>query len=76
MDRKRNLAKTRVASSNPVFRSKGNSGMGNYHGHLRLPGVTNARGVLYHGAMLDPGFKYPPYSEHQRMHGIIAKLMP
>ena len=33
-------------------------------------------GVLYHGAALNPGFKYPPYSEYERMHGIIARLMP
>jgi hypothetical protein len=35
-----------------------------------------ARGGLSHSAMLDPDFKYPPYSEHERMHGIIGKLMP
>ena len=50
--------------------------MGKYHGHWGFQPFTNARGVLYHGATLDPDFKYPPYSEHVRMHGIIAKLMP
>ena len=50
--------------------------MGKYHGHWGFQEFTNASGVLYHGAVLDPGFKYPPYSEHERMHRIIAKLMP
>ncbi len=58
------------------FGGVGNSGMGKYHGHWGFEAFTNARGVLYHGAKLDPGVKYPPYSEHERLHGIIAKLMP
>ena len=54
----------------------GNSGMGKYHAHRGFQEFTNARGVPCHGAALHPGFKYPPYSEHERMHGIITKLMP
>jgi aldehyde dehydrogenase (NAD+) len=58
------------------FGGVGNSGMGKYHGHWGFQSFTNARGVLYHAARPDPDFKYPPYSEHERMHGVIAKLMP
>jgi aldehyde dehydrogenase (NAD+) len=54
----------------------GNSGMGKYHGRAGFETFTNARGVLYHSAALDPGVKYPPYSEHERIHGLIGKLMP
>jgi aldehyde dehydrogenase (NAD+) len=50
--------------------------MGKYHGHWGFEAFTSARGVLYRHAMLDPGVKYPPYSEHERMHGVIAKPMP
>ncbi len=28
------------------------------------------------GAKLDPAVKYPPYSGHERMRGLIGKLMP
>ena len=58
------------------FGGVGNSGMGKYHGRYGFEAFTNARGVLYHGAKLDPGVKYPPYSEHERTHGLIQKLMP
>jgi aldehyde dehydrogenase (NAD+) len=58
------------------FGGVGNSGMGKYHGHWGFEAFTNPRGVLYHGAALDPGVKYPPYGEHERVHGIIEHLMP
>jgi acyl-CoA reductase-like NAD-dependent aldehyde dehydrogenase len=58
------------------FGGVGNSGMGKYHGRYGFEAFANARGVLYHGAKLDPSVKYPPYPEHERMHGIIGKLMP
>jgi osmotically-inducible protein OsmY len=35
---------------------------------------TAARGVLYQSPMLDPGVRYPLYSEHQRERAIEAKL--
>lgn len=50
--------------------------MGKHHGWCGFEAFTNARGVLYHGAKIDPGVKYPPDSEHERMHGIIGKLTP
>ena len=37
------------------FGGVGTSGMGKYHGHWGFEAFTNARGVLYHGAKLDPG---------------------
>jgi aldehyde dehydrogenase (NAD+) len=43
-----------------------NSGMGKYHGRWGYEAFTNARGVLYHSARIDPGVKYPPYAEHTR----------
>ena len=52
------------------FGSVGNSGMGKYHGHWGFEAFTNARGVLYHNALIDPGVKYPPYSRaHARARG-------
>ena len=47
------------------FGGVGNSGMGKYHGRWGFEAFTNARGVLYHSPMIDPGVKYPPYSEHE-----------
>jgi hypothetical protein len=49
--------------------------MGKYHGHWGFEAFTNARGVLYHSALLDPGVKYPPYSEHGLERKVVQKLM-
>ena len=49
------------------------------HGQIPRPvGLrvfTNARGVLYHSARIDPGVKYPPYSEHTRERAAMQKLL-
>jgi acyl-CoA reductase-like NAD-dependent aldehyde dehydrogenase len=57
------------------FGGVGNSGMGKYHGHWGFEAFTNARGVLYHNAHIDPGVKYPPYGEHTFERKITEKLM-
>jgi acyl-CoA reductase-like NAD-dependent aldehyde dehydrogenase len=57
------------------FGGVGNSGMGKYHGKWGFEAFTNARGVLYHSPHVDPGVKYPPYSEHTRERKIVEKLM-
>jgi acyl-CoA reductase-like NAD-dependent aldehyde dehydrogenase len=57
------------------FGGVGNSGMGKYHGQWGYEAFTNARGVLYHSARIDPGVKYPPYTEHQRERKIMDKLL-
>jgi aldehyde dehydrogenase (NAD+) len=56
------------------FGGIGNSGMGKYHGEWGFRAYTNARGVLYHSTMLDPGVRYPPYGENERLRGILARL--
>ncbi len=56
------------------FGGVGNSGMGKYHGRWGFEAFTNARGVLYHSARVDPAVRYPPYSEHQRERAIEAEL--
>jgi acyl-CoA reductase-like NAD-dependent aldehyde dehydrogenase len=56
------------------FGGVGNSGMGKYHGRWGFEAFTNARGVLYHSAKLDPGVRYPPFSEHQFERSIESKL--
>ena len=56
------------------FGGVGNSGMGKYHGEWGFRAYTNARGVLHHSTMLDPGVRYPPYSEHERLRGLLARL--
>jgi acyl-CoA reductase-like NAD-dependent aldehyde dehydrogenase len=43
------------------FGGVGNSGMGKYHGEWGFRAYTNARGVLYHSTVTDPGVRYPPY---------------
>jgi aldehyde dehydrogenase (NAD+) len=58
------------------FGGVGNSGMGKYHGRWGFEAFTNARGVLYHGAKIDPGVRYPPYSQHTFERKIESKLMP
>jgi acyl-CoA reductase-like NAD-dependent aldehyde dehydrogenase len=57
------------------FGGVGNSGMGKYHGHWGYEAFTNARGVLYHSAKIDPGVKYPPYSEHTAERKVMDKLL-
>lgn len=57
------------------FGGVGNSGMGKYHGHWGFEAFTNARGVLYHSPKIDPGVKYPPYTEHQFERSIESKLL-
>jgi len=58
------------------FGGVGNSGMGKYHGRWGFEAFTNARGVLYHGATIDPGVRYPPYSEHILERRIEGKITP
>jgi acyl-CoA reductase-like NAD-dependent aldehyde dehydrogenase len=58
------------------FGGVGNSGMGKYHGRWGFEAFTNARGVLYHSARIDPGVRYPPYSQHTFERRIESKLMP
>jgi acyl-CoA reductase-like NAD-dependent aldehyde dehydrogenase len=58
------------------FGGVGNSGMGKYHGRYGFEAFTNARGVLYHSAALDPSIKYPPYGKHEAIHKVIGKAMP
>jgi len=57
------------------FGGVGNSGMGKYHGRWGFETFTNARGVLYHSALIDPGVKYPPYSEHTAERKVMDKLL-
>jgi hypothetical protein len=49
--------------------------MGKYHGHWGYEAFTNARGVLYHSALIDPGVKYPPYTEHVHERKLMDKLL-
>jgi acyl-CoA reductase-like NAD-dependent aldehyde dehydrogenase len=56
------------------FGGVGNSGMGKYHGEWGFRAYTNARGVLYHSTKVDLGVRYPPYSEHQRLRGLLGHL--
>jgi acyl-CoA reductase-like NAD-dependent aldehyde dehydrogenase len=56
------------------FGGVGNSGMGKYHGRWGFEAFTNARGVLYHSAKLDPGVRYPPFSEHQFERSIESRI--
>jgi aldehyde dehydrogenase (NAD+) len=56
------------------FGGVGNSGMGKYHGEWGFRTYTNARGVLYHSTKIDPGVRYPPYTEHERLRGLEEHL--
>ena len=58
------------------FGGVGNSGMGKYHGRSGFEAFTNARGVLYHNAKVDPGVRYPPYTKHTFERRIISALTP
>jgi aldehyde dehydrogenase (NAD+) len=58
------------------FGGVGNSGMGKYKGKWGFEAFTNARGVLYHSVKLDPGVRYPPYSQHKIERLVTSKLMP
>ncbi len=58
------------------FGGVGNSGMGKYHGRWGFEAFTNARGVMYHSAKIDPGVRYPPYSKHTLERKVEGRLMP
>jgi acyl-CoA reductase-like NAD-dependent aldehyde dehydrogenase len=58
------------------FGGVGNSGMGKYHGRWGFEAFTNARGVMYHSARIDPGVRYPPYSKHTTERKIEGRFMP
>jgi aldehyde dehydrogenase (NAD+) len=58
------------------FGGIGNSGMGKYHGRWGFEAFTNARGVMYHSAAIDPGVRYPPYAKHTLQREIQTKAMP
>ncbi len=58
------------------FGGVGNSGMGKYHGRWGFEAFTNARGVMYHSTMIDPGVRYPPYAQHTFERKFESKLMP
>jgi hypothetical protein len=50
--------------------------MGKYNGKYSFEAFTNARGVLYHSTRIDPGVRYPPYSQHTFERKIEDKLTP
>ena len=56
------------------FGGVGNSGRGKYHGRWGFEAFTNARGVLHHSPRIDPGVRYPPYSQHRRERALESKL--
>ena len=56
------------------FGGVGDSGMGKYHGRWGFEAFTNARGILYHSAGIDPGVRYPPYAQHTLERKIESKL--
>ena len=58
------------------FGGVGNSGIGKYNGKFSFESLTNARGVLYHSARIDPAVRYPPYSQHTLERKIEDKLAP
>lgn len=57
------------------FGGVGNSGMGKYHGEWGFRTYTNARGVLYHSTKVDLSVRYPPYSENQKLRGLVARYL-
>jgi aldehyde dehydrogenase (NAD+) len=58
------------------FGGVGNSGMGKYHGRWCFEAFTNARGVLYHSAKIDPGVRYPPYAKHTFERKVQTMIAP
>jgi aldehyde dehydrogenase (NAD+) len=54
----------------------GTSGVGKYNGHWGIEAFTNVRGVLYRSPKIDPGVRYPLYSENQMQRVVVNKLMP
>jgi aldehyde dehydrogenase (NAD+) len=58
------------------FGGVGNSGMGKYHGRWGFESFTNARGVLYHSAKIDPGVRYPPYAKHSFERKVQTMIAP
>ena len=57
------------------FGGVGNSGMGKYHGEWGFRAYTSARGVLYHSTKVDLSVRYPPYSENQKLRGLVTRFL-
>jgi len=55
------------------FGGVGNSGMGKYHGEWGFRAYSNARGVVYNGARVDPDFRYPPYKRGKPSGALAAE---
>jgi len=55
------------------FGGVGESGMGKYHGEWGFREFSNAKAVLEHGTLIDPGVRYPPYKGFDE--AILRKLM-
>ncbi len=45
------------------FGGRGESGMGAYHGRYGFEAFSQARGVLRKSTLVDPNFRYPPYTK-------------
>lgn len=48
--------------------------MGKHHGKWGFEAFTNARGVLYHSSKIEPGVRYPSYSEHTLQRKIVNRM--
>lgn len=55
------------------FGGVGQSGMGKYNGRWGFLSYSNLRGVLDHSTLIDPSFKYPPYSKGKFIRNLMLK---
>jgi acyl-CoA reductase-like NAD-dependent aldehyde dehydrogenase len=62
-----------VANPHLPFGGVGPSGMGRYHGYEGFLEFSHRKSVMNRYCLMDPGFKYPPFSEKQ-VH-LLRKLL-
>jgi aldehyde dehydrogenase (NAD+) len=56
------------------FGGRGNSGIGNYHGHYSFDAFSHSKSVIKAGFRFDLPVKYPPYQErHKLMRKFLLK---
>jgi aldehyde dehydrogenase (NAD+) len=62
-----------IANPNLPFGGIGPSGMGRYHGRAGFEEFSHRKSVLKKSVLIDPWFRYPPYTRLNNR--IIRKLM-
>ena len=62
-----------ILNFNLPFGGRGNSGIGRYRGRYSFEAFSHQKSLVVKGSWFDPGRKYPPYKDTQRL---VKKIIP